>query len=78
MPSGGRLYSDFCVVPVHICISSHIPVVSVCLSIGQTSPVKSLKPVSKNISFALSSLSLPHGNLSRNLISKLFVLQLNQ
>lgn len=62
----------------HFCVSYHIPVVSPCLSIGQTSPVKSLKPVSKNISFPISSLLFPHRDLSLNLISKLFVLQLNQ
>lgn len=66
------------VLPNHICISYHIPVVYLCLSIGQTSPVKSLKPVSKNTSFPISSLLFPHGDLSLNLISKLFVLQLNK
>lgn len=66
------------IVPNHICISHHIPVVYLCLSIGQTSPVKSLKPVSKNISFPISSLLFPLGDLSFNLISKRFVLQLNQ
>uniref|UniRef100_A0A669F2Y0 Membrane-associated guanylate kinase, WW and PDZ domain-containing protein 3 n=1 Tax=Oreochromis niloticus TaxID=8128 RepID=A0A669F2Y0_ORENI len=45
---------------------------------GQTSPVKSLKPVSKILSLSISSLSFPHGDISLNLISKHFVLQPNQ
>lgn len=39
--------SIIAVILNHICISHHIPVVYLCLFIGQTSPVKSLKPVSK-------------------------------
>uniref|UniRef100_A0A3B5MNY1 Membrane-associated guanylate kinase, WW and PDZ domain-containing protein 3 n=1 Tax=Xiphophorus couchianus TaxID=32473 RepID=A0A3B5MNY1_9TELE len=41
---------------------------------GQTSPVKSLKPVSKNALFPLSYPLFPHGDISFNLISKHFVL----
>lgn len=44
-------------------ISEHFPVFSLSLSIGQTSPVKSLKPVSLIISFFPISLQLlPMGN----------------
>lgn len=47
------------IVPTkHKYISEHFPVVSLCLSIGQTSPVKSLKPVSWIISFFPISLQL--------------------
>lgn len=56
VPSGGWQLTDG-----HCCSQSHlhsynISVIHLCLSIGQTSPVKSLKPVSKNISFPISSL----------------------
>lgn len=56
--------SEVVAVPKHICIFIYffnIPVVYLCLSIGQTSPVKSLKPVSRKISLPISLLLFPTG-----------------
>lgn len=68
--------SEVVAFPKHIL--SNIPVVYLCLSIGQTSPVKSLKPVSRKISLPISLLLFPTGTHPAIAFKRHFVLQLNQ
>lgn len=63
MPSAGRFFVGvlFLFQMSPTIIFNNILVVRLCQTIGQTSPVKTLKPVSKNVSFLLSLSLLPTG-----------------